>query len=67
MKFPVLVLFPVLLLSACGESQLEKSARTHAAAQAVINVANFERAERHRQEQSEKPDAEESPDSQDAE
>lgn len=63
MKFPVLVLLSALLaasLTGCVENEREKAARAHAEAQAVINVANFERAERLRQEQSEQQEADES-------
>jgi hypothetical protein len=63
MKFSLLILPIVVLLSACEQSQLEKSARAHAEVQAGINVRNFERAERSRQEESER--REDGPDGQD--
>jgi hypothetical protein len=59
MKFTLLILPIVVLLSACERSELEKSARAHAEAQASINVRNFERAERSRQEEDDKEEGQE--------
>jgi hypothetical protein len=50
MKSVILVLPIALLLGACEQSELEKSARAHAEVQAGINVMKFERAERDRNE-----------------